>query len=169
MVKFGDFGRFDPLPAFRFRVSMAGIVVGHFTEVTGLMMETEAIEYREGGEPAIMRQVPGITRSGDITLRKGMSKDQTLELWYAQIFDLTGITNLPPDPAFRRPLTIEVMKRGGVAAKSYMVFRCWPKKYTPGDFNAQENSVLIEEVVLANEGFRGMQIGGAVLSPPNLF
>lgn len=169
MVRFADFGRFDPLPTFRFIVRMAGVTVGHFSEVTGLRMETDSIEYREGGEPAIIRQIPGLTRSGDITLRRGLSRDQTLELWYAQIFDLTGVTNLPPDPAFRRPLTIDVIKRGGVIAKSYTIFRCWPKSYTPGDFQAMESALAIEEVVLGNEGFKSTQIGGAVLSPPNLF
>lgn len=170
MVRFADFGRFDPLPAFRFRLSFNGVVIGHFAEVRGMAMETESIDYREGGEPTIMRKIPGLTNSGDITLRRGLSNSMDLALWYGQIFSVPGFTDILPDPLFQRVLNLDVLQRGGLTAMAYTIFGCWPKRYTPGDFDAKANEIAMEEVVLANQGFLPTQNpGGIALTTPSLF
>ena len=43
-----------PLPKFHFQVEWGGKNIG-FTEVTGLTVETEAIEYRHGASPNTIR------------------------------------------------------------------------------------------------------------------
>jgi phage tail-like protein len=166
MARFEDVGRFDPLPAFRFTLTIGGQDVGHFSECTGMSMEVDKIEYREGGYQGIMTQIPGLARGGDITLRRGLSGDATLEVWFNQIFSLTGLTNLPPDPAFRKNLILSVQKRGGITARAWAIFRTWPSRYTPGEFNATASEVAIEEVVLCHEGFIPVAASGAVIAPP---
>jgi len=41
--------RKDPYAGFNFLVEIDGLLVGGFTEVTGLQVETESHDYREGG------------------------------------------------------------------------------------------------------------------------
>lgn len=168
MARYTETGRFDPLPAFRFFLQLGGVTVGSFTEVTGLSLETEAIDYREGGESTIMRQVPGLTRSGDITLKRGLSADSSLFFWASQVGAINGVTTILPDPLFRRTLTLMVHDRGGIAVKSFMIVRAWPKKYAPGDFKSMANEIAIEEVVLGNEGFSEVPAGGFAFSTPSL-
>ena len=42
-----------PIPKFHFRVEWGGVRIG-FTEVTGLTVENEVIEYREGNHSEIL-------------------------------------------------------------------------------------------------------------------
>lgn len=41
--------RKDPYRGFRFRVEIEGIIAGGFSEVSGLQVETQVEEHREGG------------------------------------------------------------------------------------------------------------------------
>jgi len=54
--------RNNPLPAFKFRVEIDGIVQANFREVSGLACETDVIEYRDGSDPNVVRLLPGISR-----------------------------------------------------------------------------------------------------------
>ncbi|MEJ7679300.1 MAG: phage tail protein [Segetibacter sp.] len=57
-----------PLPKFHFAADWGGSRIG-FTEVTGLTVETEMIEYREGDSPEYSKiKMPGMQKYGNITL-----------------------------------------------------------------------------------------------------
>ena len=54
-----------PLPKFHYQVQWGGSRLG-FTEVTGLTVENELIEYREGNSPEYSKvKMPGIPREKD--------------------------------------------------------------------------------------------------------
>lgn len=152
-MRFVDITRYDPLPAFRFIVQVGPVIMGSFTEVTGLEIETQAIEYREGGDAPMMRTQPGISKSNPITLRRGLTQDPSLFLWHSQIYSFGGIGVIAPDPYYRRDVSIIVQDRGGIPMLTYQVFRAWPSKFKVGDFKSTSNELAMEEVVLNNEGF----------------
>jgi len=54
--------RNDPYMAFNFLVEIEGLVVGGFTEVTGLQIETVVETYREGGLNEYEHKLAGPTR-----------------------------------------------------------------------------------------------------------
>jgi len=62
-----------PIPKFHFSVEWApGTRIG-FTEVTGLTMESDVIEYREGSSPEFHKvKQPGLQKMANITLKRGM-------------------------------------------------------------------------------------------------
>lgn len=63
-----------PLPKFHFQVEWGGKNIG-FTEVTGLTVETEAIEYRHGASPEYHKtKQPGLKKYSNITLKRGDRK-----------------------------------------------------------------------------------------------
>jgi len=59
-VALGD--RKDPYLAFDFLVEIEGLVVGGFTDVTGLQREVEVQDYREGGVNEYVHKLWGPTR-----------------------------------------------------------------------------------------------------------
>ena len=55
---------------------------------------------------------------------------------------------------FRKNLYVELLNEGGQVAKAWQVYRCWVSEYHPvADLDANGNAVLIESIVVQNEGF----------------
>ena len=62
----------DPYASYSFLVE--GINVASFAEVSGLEVEIETIEYREGNDPtAGVRKLPGLTKFANIVLKRGVT------------------------------------------------------------------------------------------------
>ena len=61
-----------PLPKFHFQVDWGGTRIG-FTEVSGLDVETEVIEYRDGASPEFSKiKMPGMQKYANITMKRGV-------------------------------------------------------------------------------------------------
>src|SRR5450759_2314927 len=61
-----------PMPKFHFSVEWAPGTKMGFTEVTGLTMESDVIEYREGSSPEFHKiKQPGLQKLSNITLKRG--------------------------------------------------------------------------------------------------
>lgn len=147
----------DPLKAFRFIVEVEGFARAGFMEANGLEIQTESIEYREGGDNATVRKSPGLTSFAPIVLRRGQfvasSKggDDDFVEWAQEVFD-TAAFAVPND--FRRTIDIVQFHRNGDEARRWRVFECWPGRFKPGaDLNATANEDSIEELEIQNEGF----------------
>jgi phage tail-like protein len=137
--------RQDPLRNFRFRVEIDGIQATGFSEVFIAPTTTEVIEYREGTDPSRVRKLPGLTKFGNITLKRGVSASLELFNWHLQV--VRGeISNA------RRNIIIVVLDETGQDVARFRVSDAWPTKYDPGDLNAKGNEVFIESLELANEG-----------------
>lgn len=54
--------RTDPYLNFRFLVEIHGLIVGGFSEVSGLQSETDIEEIREGGVNDYVHKLPKITK-----------------------------------------------------------------------------------------------------------
>ena len=60
-----------PMPKFHFELEWGGTNIG-FTEVSGLDVETEIIEYRAGDQKTYSKlKMPGMQKFGNITLKRG--------------------------------------------------------------------------------------------------
>ena len=137
--------RQDPLRNYRFRVEIDGIQAGGFSEVFIEPTTTEVIDYREGGDRSHVRKLPGLTKFGNVTLKRGVSTSLELFNWHLQV--VRGqIANA------RRNVTIVVLDDAGQDVARFQVSAAWPTKYNPGDLNARGNEVFIESLELANEG-----------------
>src|SRR4029079_8650692 len=62
----------------RFYVMIDGTAQAIFTEVSGLQIETEVQEYAEGGNNGFVHRLPGRTRVGNITLKRGITGSEQL-------------------------------------------------------------------------------------------
>ena len=137
--------RDDPFRNFKFRVEIDGVAEAAFSEVAIGETSTEAIDYREGNEPNHVRKLPGLTKYGNITLKRGVTDSQVIYQWHKDIVD--GKIGEK-----RKSITIVVIDEAGKDKARFVVSECWPTKYDPSDLNAKGNEVFIELLELVNEG-----------------
>jgi phage tail-like protein len=140
--------RIDPLRNFRYRLEIDNISQAGFSEVMIAETTIDAVDYREGTDPAHVRKLSGLTKYGNITLKWGLTVGGTaLDLfkWHADVS--AGLVT-----ERRKKVVIVVQTEAGADAARFVVTDAWPVKYDPSDLNAKGNEVLIELLELANEG-----------------
>jgi phage tail-like protein len=142
--------RTDPLRNFRFRLEIEGIAQANFSEVAIGETTTEAIDYREGHEPTHVRKLSGMTKFGNITLKRGITDSLDIWNWHRQI--MAGQIQ-----AQRKQVAIVVLDETGGDKARFVVSEAWPMKYDPSDLNGKGNEVLIELLELVNEGIERVQ------------
>lgn len=77
--------RNDPFMAFRFEVRIDDLPVAGFSTITGLQLESEVLDYAEGGLNTHLHKFPGRTKQVNLVFKRGIV-DRKLWDWY---FDLT--------------------------------------------------------------------------------
>ena len=133
-----------PLPKFHFQVQWGGIRIG-FTEVTGLDMQVEAIEYREGSSPEYSKiKMPGMHKFSNITLKRGtIEGDRDFYKWINTI-NLT-VTE-------RRDIIISLLNETHTPVMTWKAKNAFPIKVQASDLKSDGNEVAIETLELAHEG-----------------
>ncbi|MBM6943784.1 phage tail protein [Bacteroides gallinaceum] len=134
-----------PLPSFYFKVSVDGIGDISCSEVSGLETEFDVIEYRAGDSPVFTKvKMPGLRKTSDVTLKKGMFKDDKA-MW-----DWLNQVNL--NTIERKTVTVSLLDESGSPVKTWQLTNAWPKKITIEGFKSDGNTAAIETLVLAHEG-----------------
>ena len=133
-----------PLVKFHFRVEWGGARIG-FTEVTGLAIETQVVEYRDGSSPEYsVLKMPGMQKFGNITLKRGtFASDKDYYTWWNTV-KLNTIE--------RRDLTISLLNENHEPVIIWKVKNAWPTKVQSTDLKATGNEVAIESLEIAHEG-----------------
>jgi phage tail-like protein len=142
--------RQDPFRNFRFRLEIDGLQAASFSEVTIAANTTDVIDYREGADPAHVRKLSGLTKFGNITLKRGVTDSLDLFQWHKDI--VSGLV-----AQRRKQVVIVVQDEAGTDKARYVVSEAWPIKYDPSDLNAKGNEVFIETLELVNEGVERVQ------------
>lgn len=135
-----------PLPKFHFQVEWGAARVG-FTEVTGLDVETEVIEYREGVSPEYRKiKMPGLQKNSNITLKRGtLAADNAFFTWWNTV-SLNTIE--------RRDVTVSLLNEAHAPVMVWQVKNAWPTKIQSTDLKADGNEVAIESIELVHEGVK---------------
>jgi phage tail-like protein len=133
-----------PIPKFHFQVEWGGTRIG-FTEVSGLDITTEVIEYRDGASPEYSKiKMPGQRKFSNITMKRGtFSGDNEFYTW----FNTVSLNQIQ-----RRDITISLLNETHEPVIVWKVKQAWPTKVTPTDLKADGNEVAIETLELAHEG-----------------
>ncbi len=133
-----------PIPKFHFQVEWGGSKIG-FTEVSGLDLEREVIEYRDGASVEYSKlKMPGLTNHSNITLKRGsFEKDNEFYTWW--------IAN-KLDTVERRDLIISLLNEDHEPVITWKVKNAWPSKIQPTDLKADDNSIAIESMEIVHEG-----------------
>lgn len=133
-----------PLVKFHFNVEWGGTKIG-FTEVSGLDVETEMIEYRHGASPEFSKtKMPGMQKYSNITLKRGsfQSDNEYFEWW----------NTVKLNTIDRRDITISLLNEEHEPLIVWKVKNAWPLKVQSTDLKSDGNEVAIETLELAHEG-----------------
>jgi|HubBroStandDraft_5_1064220.scaffolds.fasta_scaffold121742_3 phage tail-like protein len=137
-------GRNDPYLGFNFAVEIDSMVVGGFSEVSGMEADTEVQEFREGGLNEYMHKRAGpIKYPGNLVLKRGISDAAGLWSWYAEV--LQG--NIQ-----RKTVSIILLDSACQEQRRWSFQRAYPVKWTGPNFRAVSSEVAVESVELAHEG-----------------
>jgi phage tail-like protein len=141
--------RQDPYGGYNFRVSVSGIaddgklVQAAFTEVSGLEINVEPIEYRNGNDDKTPRKFSGLRKYANITLKRGVTGHIEFYKWL-----LKG-ANGKED---KLDGSIELLDEDQQTVMTWKFTKGWPCKFTGPGLNAANNEIAMETVEICHEG-----------------
>jgi len=134
--------RTDPFKNFRFRLEIDKIIQAGFSECTGLGSSIEVIQYREGGDSATVRKLPGKTTYSDIKLKWGTTDSRELYEWHLNA--IQGATE-------RKNGSVILIGDDGEESVRWNFYDAWPSAWVGPDFNAKGTDVAVESLTLVCE------------------
>lgn len=135
--------RNDPYLNFRFLVEIQGLIVGGFSEVSGLQAETEVEEIREGGVNDHVHKLPKITKYTNITLKRGITDSDVLWKWHQKV--VRGLF-------LRKSGFIILLDSEGNEKWRWHFIDAYPVKWTGPDLKADSSTVAVESVEITHNG-----------------
>lgn len=134
----------EPYIAFNFCVEIGNVVAGGFSEVSGLVFETEIETFKEGGVNDVERQLTGASKfPSKLVLKRGLADQRDLWDWYRKV--ATGDVE-------RKDLTIIQLDREGAESWRWSFRDACPTKWTGPELKAQTSSVAFESVEFIHRG-----------------
>jgi phage tail-like protein len=141
--------RDDPYLSCNFVIEIEGLLLGGFSECSGLQVESETFEYREGGVNDYVHRFVGPTKHPPLVLKRGLSLIDGLWGWHQDVV-AGNIT--------RRNGTIYLLSRPKLANGAVVPVRWWnfhaavPVKWTGPDLQASASAIAFETVEIAHRG-----------------
>jgi phage tail-like protein len=137
--------RDNPYGGFNFLVNLGqgdpASVSGGFAEVSGLGMAVEPIEYRNGNDKVNSpRKLPGLVKTPDVTLRRGVIGNTALFSW------LQNVANGTED---FRTVVIQLLDEARNVVLTWTLSEAIPVSYHGPSLSAEKNAVAIEELTIA--------------------
>lgn len=130
----------------RFYVEIDKKTQAVFTEVSGIQVDTTVQEYEEGGNNGIVHKLPGRSKVGNVTLKRGMTQGNEFFKWYAEVaagrIQKKGVSLIVFSP-----------KEGDVIAE-WEFLDAFPVKWVGPQFVADGTAIAVETVEFAHAGLR---------------
>jgi phage tail-like protein len=140
-----------PLPRFHFQVDWGGAKMS-FTEVTGLVMEYEKIEYRDSDSKDFGKKVmTGLLKHNPLVLKRGTwANDSDYNTWLEAVaHDRVG---------GRRDVIIRLLNEKHAPVAVWKAANCIPTKVTAADLKSDANEIAVESIEIAHEGLTLMKV-----------
>lgn len=121
-----------------------------FQEVSGLSATIETESFQEGGENRFVHQLPKGVKFGDLTFKRGKIMGSGLVSWCQQaisefIFQPTNVT-------------ITLLNELHLPVAAWYVVNAYPVEWAVSNFNASENSLVVETIKLKYNYFNALSI-----------
>ena len=133
--------RQDPFVNFNFTIQIDGIERGAFHECSGFNSSVDIIEHREGGAITPIK-LPGQVKYGNVTLKRGITKDTDLYEWHQAA--IAGAVD-------RRNGSIILRDRAGDEQARWNFFEAWPTRWEGSALTSEGTDVAVETLELAVE------------------
>lgn len=125
-----------PLAKYNFEVEMDGFTRIGFTEVSGLDIENEVIEYRDGAFAQRAKiQMAGLQKFGTISCKRGMIRgDNEIHDWFEAAID----------PTNRRTVQVSLLDELREPVFIWVITNAFVTKIASTDLKADGNEIAIE-------------------------
>lgn len=146
----------DPLVGFQFALTVDG-VTGYFTEISGIGSENAVVTHKVVDENAheLTLQVPGRIEWGEITFKRGLTKDFQFWTWREDVIN----GNME---SARRPVTIEMFDRNYNSVVTWTCENAWPSKLSGPSIASDSNDFAIEELTIVHEGLTRADVSNSI-------
>ena len=133
-----------PMPSYHFSVQWGGARIG-FQEVSGLNIQVDAVEYREGSNPEFHPlKMPGQLHYSNIVLKRGIvPNDNDFFAW---------INTIRLNTAERRDIVVQLLNGNHEPVVSWKIRNAFPVRYSGPVLLASGSEVAMEELELAHDG-----------------
>lgn len=129
-------------------------MVGGFSEVTGLQVETVVETYREGGVNEYEHKLPGPTRyPSNLILKHGVTDVDSLWAWHQDVN--AGVVQ-------RRNGTIYLLDPARQPVMWWDFREACPVKWTGPELRAESSTVAAETVELVHRGIQKSRAGSVL-------
>lgn len=138
--------RNDPFMGFRYLVELGGVVVAGFSEVTGLQVETEVQDYREGGLNDFMHKLAGPTRyPSNLVLKHGITDKRELWKWHQDVAH---------GKVERKNGSIVLLNTAGEEMWRWNFEGAYPVRWNGPDLRGNTAEVAVETLELVHRGIK---------------
>jgi phage tail-like protein len=137
--------RIDPYTSFKFQVEIQGLIVGGFSEVSGLQAQTQTETVREGGVNDHVHKLPKGTEQSNITLKRGITDSDVLWKWHRDVVD---------GKVKRKSGRIILMDFEGNEKWHWTFEDAYPVKWVGPDFKAKGGETAVETLELVHNGLK---------------
>jgi phage tail-like protein len=136
----------DSLVGNTFGLEIDGVMIKQITEVSGLKIEQDVIDYKANSDDGkyTVKRLPGRRKPPEITLTRGLTADNSFEQWIKD-------SHLGKMTDARKGGAIIVFDFEGTPIKRYVMTNCWAKSLEIGSMKAGDTSVLTEKLVITCE------------------
>jgi len=151
-----------PPPAFSFQVAIGSSRAdAAFQEISGLDPKVETEDLIEGGLNAYVHQLPGVTKHGNLVMKRGYFVGVSpLARWAGQTVgssygvpikkeSLTVSLLGPPQVSAADPEAAAQAASSRSVLAAWDVQDAWPVKWEVGPFDSTKNEVLTESIEIA--------------------
>ena len=156
-----------PVPGFQFTVHTDPNASGYdflpdegvgFTEVSGLSDTTEVNKYKEGND-GYTKSYPGMTTPGEVTLRRGLDRNNKLLVWRNAVKERTQL----PNRDYKCTCYITIYERtgapgafgegnDGIRVTVWKYTNAWPSELSLSDLSAGNGEITTQSVTLQYDG-----------------
>jgi len=117
-----------------------------FQSVSGINAEIGVEEYAEGGENRFKHKLPNPVTYPNLVLKRGMLKGSQMMKWFKDSVESFSFEAYD--------LTVMLLNSEHEQLQAWSFINAWPVKWSISDFNAEENSLVIESIEFAYQYFR---------------
>jgi phage tail-like protein len=132
------------LSSLQVAITFVGMPTAYFRSVSGLEIEIEVLEFREGGSNDV-RKIPGRVKYPNLVLKQGFSGASELQKWAFRI---------AAGQFEHKNATIVISDQKSQVIARYSLTNGFPTKWEGPDFDAESNEVALETIEIAHEGLR---------------
>ena len=142
-----------PLPKFNFKVKFTPGEELDFQEVSGLDIENEFVEYREGNDPDfIPRRRVSMRKSGTVSFKNGLIKgeDRIIKL-YNKLIDEKGYQS---DESEDLNITVSLLDEKGEPCFNWEISNAVPIKLSTESLSATDNAIAVKQIDFSHSGIK---------------